>query len=31
MKLRADKGQGAVHIDEVEEFSSGLICLTGGG
>ncbi len=30
MKLRADKGQGAVHIDEVEEFSSGLICLTGG-
>ena len=30
MKLRADKGQGAVHIDEVEEFSSRLICLTEG-
>ena len=30
MKLRTQKGKGTVHLDEVEEFASGLICLTGG-
>ena len=30
MKLRAKKGQGAIHLDEACEFSKGLICLTGG-
>jgi len=30
MKLRAEKGQGAVRLDEASEFSEGLICLTGG-
>jgi error-prone DNA polymerase len=30
MKLRAEKGQGAIRLEEAEEFSSGLICLTGG-
>jgi len=30
MKLRAEKGQGAIHLEEAEEFSNGLICLTGG-
>ncbi len=30
MKLRCEKGKGAVHLDELEEFASGLICLTGG-
>ena len=29
MKLRSQKGKGAVHLDELEEFASGLICLTG--
>ena len=29
MKLRCEKGKGAVHLDELEEFASGLICLTG--
>ncbi|PYU61439.1 MAG: error-prone DNA polymerase [Acidobacteria bacterium] len=30
MKLRSKKGQGAIEARELEEFSSGLICLTGG-
>jgi len=30
MKLRSEKGKGAIDLDEVREFSSGLICLTGG-
>src|ERR1051326_1027525 len=30
MKLRAEKGQGAIYLDESREFSDGLICLTGG-
>jgi len=30
MKLRAAKGQGSVHAQEVAELSDGLICLTGG-
>jgi error-prone DNA polymerase len=30
MKLRAEKGQGAIDLEEAREFSSGLICLTGG-
>src|SRR6266480_871645 len=30
MKLRSKKGQGAIEAQELEEFSSGLICLTGG-
>jgi error-prone DNA polymerase len=30
MKLRAKKGEGAVHEEEVREHTSGLICLTGG-
>ena len=29
MKLRAKKGEGSVHEDEIEEHSAGLICLTG--
>ncbi|MEE8348307.1 MAG: error-prone DNA polymerase, partial [Acidobacteriota bacterium] len=29
MKLRSEKGKGTVHLDELEEFASGLICLTG--
>src|SRR5215469_7349809 len=29
MKLRAEKGKGAIHLDEAKEFSAGLICLTG--
>src|SRR5919205_939614 len=28
MKLRAKKGEGAATLDEFEEFSRGLICLT---
>ncbi|MEO8591734.1 MAG: error-prone DNA polymerase [Candidatus Solibacter sp.] len=28
MKLRAPKGEGAATLDELEEFSRGLICLT---
>jgi error-prone DNA polymerase len=30
MKLRAAKGEGAVYPDELQEYSDGLICLTGG-
>src|SRR4029077_15348234 len=30
MKLRAEKGQGAIDLEEAREFSGGLICLTGG-
>ncbi len=30
MKLRAQKGEGAVRGDELEEHATGLICLTGG-
>ena len=30
MKLRSRKGEGAVHPHELEEFASGLVCLTGG-
>jgi len=30
MKLRAAKGAGAIDAGELENFSSGLICLTGG-
>jgi error-prone DNA polymerase len=30
MKLRAEKGQGAIDLEEAREFSAGLICLTGG-
>ena len=30
MKLRSEKGKGAIRLEEAEEFSSGLICLTGG-
>ncbi len=30
MKLRAQKGEGAVRKDELEEHAAGLICLTGG-
>jgi len=30
MKLRADKGEGAVREEELQEYSAGLICLTGG-
>jgi error-prone DNA polymerase len=30
MKLRAAKGQGAIEASELENFSNGLICLTGG-
>ncbi len=30
MKLRAAKGQGCVSSDEIAEYASGLICLTGG-
>ena len=30
MKLRAEKGKGAIDLEESREFSSGLICLTGG-
>ena len=29
MKLRSKKGKGVVHLDELGEFASGLICLTG--
>ncbi|HVO64423.1 MAG TPA: error-prone DNA polymerase [Terriglobales bacterium] len=29
MKLRAAKGEGAVHEDELREHAAGLICLTG--
>src|SRR5262245_22215881 len=30
MKLRAEKGKGALNLDEAREFSRGMICLTGG-
>ena len=30
MKLRAEKGKGAVRLNEIEEFASGLVGLTGG-
>jgi error-prone DNA polymerase len=30
MKLRSAKGEGAIEAKELAEFSSGLICLTGG-
>jgi error-prone DNA polymerase len=30
MKLRAQKGEGSVAAEELEEHASGLICLTGG-
>ena len=30
MKLRAQKGEGAVREEELEEHAAGLICLTGG-
>src|SRR6266571_2248180 len=30
MKLRARKGEGAVNEEELAEYASGLICLTGG-
>jgi len=30
MKLRAAKDEGAVFEDELQEYSTGLICLTGG-
>ncbi|MBZ5651086.1 MAG: error-prone DNA polymerase [Acidobacteriia bacterium] len=30
MKLRAQKGEGAVRKEEIEEHAAGLICLTGG-
>ncbi len=30
MKLRAKKGEGAVHEEELREHAAGLICLTGG-
>jgi error-prone DNA polymerase len=30
MKLRAQKGEGAVREDELQEHAAGLICLTGG-
>jgi error-prone DNA polymerase len=30
MKLRSEKSKGAICLEEAEEFSGGLICLTGG-
>ena len=30
MKLRSEKGEGAVRLEELEEHAEGLICLTGG-
>jgi error-prone DNA polymerase len=30
MKLRAKKGEGVVHKEELQEHAPGLICLTGG-
>jgi len=30
MKLRAQKGEGAVYEEELQEHATGLICLTGG-
>jgi error-prone DNA polymerase len=31
VKMRAPKGEGAATFEELAEFSSGLVCLTGGG
>ncbi len=31
MKLRSKKSAGQVGLSELEEFASGLVCLTGGG
>jgi error-prone DNA polymerase len=31
MKLRAKRDEGAVHEEELQQYSEGLICLTGGG
>jgi error-prone DNA polymerase len=30
MKLRSEKGKGAIQLREVSKYSGGLICLTGG-
>src|SRR5580692_3004246 len=30
MKLRAEKGKGAIRLDELQEHQRGLVCLTGG-
>ena len=30
MKLRSEKGKEEISLNEVEEFASGLVCLTGG-
>lgn len=30
MKLRSEKGKGAIHLREIRGYSHGLICLTGG-
>src|SRR6202158_1756508 len=30
MKLRSKKGEGAIAVEEIADFSEGLICLTGG-
>jgi error-prone DNA polymerase len=30
MKLRSEKGKGAIRLEDAGEFSRGLICLTGG-
>ena len=30
MKLHSKKGEGAVHHEELEEYSAGMVCLTGG-
>ncbi len=30
MKLRSPKGEGSISMDELEEFSAGLVCMTGG-
>jgi error-prone DNA polymerase len=30
MKLRAPKGEGALDLDEIAPYSTGLVCLTGG-
>ena len=31
VKMRAPKGEGAATFEDLAEFSSGLVCLTGGG
>jgi error-prone DNA polymerase len=30
MKLRSEKGKGAIRLDELQEHQRGLVCLTGG-